>query len=92
MKPKHTPGPWELEFDNTPAIKRIKGPSFKIQYVWLATGITEEMHRQRDADANLIAAAPELMALAIAVFDHFSDTNSPLREQALLAIKKATIA
>lgn len=60
MSDKHTPGPWKIQWD--PRLEEIVaiGPvtpgvwveSFEDHEVWLDVG---------EADANLIAAAPELL-------------------------------
>jgi len=42
-----------------------------------------------DADASLIAAAPDLLAVVEAVAKYFADTDAPLGIQARAAIAKA---
>jgi hypothetical protein len=70
---KHTPGPWQVVDSPTPAITEIKGPSFRIMYVWHAIDVTEEQTRQRNADARLIAAAPDGLAANIKARDAILD-------------------
>ena len=58
---KHTPGPWEVIDGFYPSVKEIKGPSFTITAVMLATDLTQKDYKNRHADLHLIAAAPDLL-------------------------------
>jgi hypothetical protein len=62
--PSFTPGPWSAGRDsNYPSsFGIIEGASFPISYVLWATDVTYEMGKQRDRDAHLIAASPDLFA------------------------------
>jgi hypothetical protein len=66
---KHTPGPWVVGRDsNYPSsFGIIEGPSFPISYVLWATDVTRAMGEQRDRDAALIAAAPDLFDALLAI-------------------------
>lgn len=58
---KHTPGPWAVVDGHYPSMKEISGPSFKINIVMSATDLDFNDYLKRSADAQLIAAAPELL-------------------------------
>ena len=60
----HTPGPWSVVDGFYPGFREIKGPSFDISIVMRAHDITFEKSMLRKADAQLIAAAPELFDVA----------------------------
>ena len=66
-KPKHTPGPWDV--DGTSPHRTINGPEFTVAMI----------HQPRlmelpesEANARLIAAAPELLAV---LQDYIADQN-----------------
>lgn len=59
----HTPGPWKVVDGHYPCMKEISGPSFRINIVMSATDIDFNDAVKRDADARLIAAAPELLSI-----------------------------
>lgn len=73
MTDKHTPGPWRVVDGYYPCIREISGPSFKISIVMSATDISFDESMRREADANLIAAAPDLLAALIMVRDADED-------------------
>ena len=58
---KHTPGPWEIKPHFDPAYRHISGPKHKAlaQVVWCVD--EEERSPDCEANAHLIAAAPELL-------------------------------
>jgi len=59
---RHTPGPWQVVDGHYPGFREIIGPSFTISIVMLATDLTIHDRWNREADAQLIAAAPDLLA------------------------------
>ena len=59
MSTKRTP--WAVVDGHSPSMKEISGPSFKISCVMWAGDLTEADYVARDADLNLIAAAPDLL-------------------------------
>lgn len=74
---KHTPGPWRTEH---------AGGEWQVvgsDGLCVTSGIICE------ADANLIAAAFDLLAVAHAVAEHFAGTDATLGEEACAAIAKA---
>lgn len=87
MTSKHTPGPWFTTregFSTVYVEARLRGPT--IQEV-AACGPTEGGPEQQDANARLIASAPELLAI-VATFDSYmgqagedpeQDSNNPIR-------------
>lgn len=64
---KHTPGPWTVEPGHYPGMIDIKGPSFGIAVVLVASDLDFNDHSIRTSDANLIAAAPDLLEALIDV-------------------------
>jgi hypothetical protein len=104
---KHTPGPWRYskseQFGDTRFyISQQEGATYTPNYSDVATLIAEticgEYGRIQEANARLIAAAPELLAALqglVAVLDrqlnspHAAERASPLG-RARAAIKKAT--
>lgn len=85
IKAKHTPGPWKIDYGYNRSINFI-GPCVPDQYAgssWL---------RVTEANARLIAAAPELLeALKLLVEDRHPEFIPAHKwEQARAAIAKAT--
>ena len=96
----HTPGPWSVIDGHYPQFREIKGPSFTISIVLSATDLDFSDYLKREADAQLIAAAPDMLAALYAVLhdcDNLDmvESNEPGRdigpwEMANAAIAKAT--
>ena len=96
--------PWEVVDGHYPCFREIKGPSFRISIVIDATDLTLADSMKREADAQLISAAPELLAALteyiaaadnsmtsdddIAAMIRFGEADKAARE----AIAKATSA
>ena len=86
MSEKHTPGPWhvsQLWAGYTGA--EIRAGDTKLA-ILLINGHNAE---HGEANARLIAAAPDLLAVAQACHRHFADTDAPLGIQARAALNKA---
>jgi len=86
MKTKHTPGPWEIEPHSTIDKEFNVGPGISVDY-------DDVDHAEQDANAKLIAAAPDLLEAlnyCISVFDAQLDQKEPYYIQAVKAIKRAT--
>jgi hypothetical protein len=98
---RHTPGPWAYsrwdQFGDTRFyVAQAEGAPYTPDYSDVATLIAETVSDERvqiqEANARLIAAAPELLeALVDVMFRHvpFSD-KSPYAEKARAVIAKAT--
>ena len=58
---KHTPGPWEIKYHPDPCYRYISGPQHiaLAQVVWCMED--EDRSPECEANAHLIAAAPELL-------------------------------
>ena len=87
IKAKHTPGPWKIDYGYNRSINFI-GPCVPDQYAgssWL---------RVTEANARLIAAAPELLDALKGMLEVFGDEfgmgNSSVCDDARAAITKAT--
>ena len=66
---KHTPGPWEIKYHPDPCYRYISGPEHiaLAQVVWRVE--EEERSPVCEANAHLIAAAPELLEMLILARD-----------------------
>lgn len=92
MNAAHTPGPWHWDSDP------IKGdPLNRVRFRVVALGRTitqcyyaSDESGQAEADAKLIAAAPEMLDVLRAVAKHFADTDAPLGSAARALIARAT--
>lgn len=102
MSAQHTPGPWEVLHDHpdaetAPAIAYIKAVNRGMDFeeIALLFGCVEQP--QQEANARLMAAAPELLAALRDVIDWLDDGNRQLSDEcavdvtnARLTINKAT--
>ena len=82
MSAKHTPGPWEIDYGYNRIIKSI-GPCVPDEYAgsaWLE--VTE-------ANARLIAAAPDLLEFAKEWLDRQGSDENYMTAKARAAIAKA---
>jgi len=92
---KHTPGPWEIKYHPDPCYKYISGPEHiaLAQVVWRVE--EEDRSPVCEANAHLIAAAPELLD-ALCYLLEASSGQGPheqwlaAMDQARAAIAKAT--
>jgi hypothetical protein len=96
---KHTPGPWRIvrtsDYTSDPEdtdIQSIEGANGDSVYF-----TDSGYYRPREADARLIAAAPDLLEALRGVLDHFDpyatpgyEENEQAYEAARDAIRKAT--
>lgn len=94
--PKHTPGPWGIEQTDTANwIGPMRPDGVKIAEIVADTdrdGLTDEAMERNDANARLIAAAPELLEALEVLFDewmHFGRPSTETMEKAESAIAKA---
>lgn len=89
MSSKHTPGPWQLaEKYNCKDVRAVDGP-----YVADCNASAAIDWRTKEANARLIAAAPELLqALSGCVehMEHSTPQGQAAYEAALAVITKAT--
>jgi hypothetical protein len=93
--PKHTPGPWSVIDGYYPQFKEISGPSFKISAVMWAWDLNENDYQIRNADLQLIAAAPEMLealkALRKACWGGCACTDPSEEENAAWDLAKASV-
>lgn len=90
---KHTPGPWRWEqsySNGVPGCLELMAGD----RTWLATLVgSTQLGLSSRANANLMAAAPDLLSALIAYVEREEQaapaSSSPLRERARDAIKKA---
>mgnify|MGYP001260829464 CR=1 FL=1 len=94
---KHTPGPWTVRRSMPEDgydcwfISACPLPNREVDIGDVAGGYP---HEQKEANARLIAAAPELLAALSAMLTHMGmdedEWNKPTYDQARAAIAKAT--
>ena len=88
----HTPGPWNRQKSYATFYVEARLPDGLIQEV-AAIGPTQHTEQQ-EANAKLIAAAPDLLAALNAMMTHMGmdedEWNKPTFDQARSAIAKAT--
>lgn len=92
MSTAHTPGPWSAEYANCGSGMTIHAADGSIVgHTSISRDRTGAMMLEPSAKANaaLMAAAPELLALAQHVADCFENTDAPLGIAAREAIAKA---
>lgn len=81
MSTKHTPGPWKVEpRGNLKARQFVEAGEFRI---------VECLTRDQEANAHLIAAAPELLAALKDLLASAGYCEPPTMERARAAIVKA---
>jgi hypothetical protein len=88
---KHTPGPWTVEEygdDETPALVIHRGET-ENRICFMATPGSHGDPAIIEADAHLIAAAPDLLEALQDIADG-ADAKDFVRSRALAAIAKAT--
>lgn len=91
MKAQHTPGPWRYE-DSTETIRSIPGNH------WIASMDSFDGAVDDDANAALIASAPDLLTALRVLVDHAQETYPHFESErgqrdiaaAIAAIAKAT--
>lgn len=98
---RHTPGPWAVtgpydgETDCTPPEPgkmwlTIQGPGeFPDEVSVIVRRKPYSFDEEHEANARLIALAPELLALAERVAGHFENTDAPLGEDARKLLSRA---
>lgn len=77
---KHTPGPWNIEINNHHAgsIATVYGCTDGYAEIWSENWVDTGMPREeRDANARLIATAPDLYDAVAAVIDATRDYLPP---------------
>ena len=81
MSAQHTPGPWTVD-----AHRNVMAAGGLVAFPGIAAGFDQ------DANARLIAAAPDLLSALLNLADHCSRLRDPAKEvhEARAAIAKAT--
>ena len=82
MTRKHTAGPWIVANEDNGTYIRSKS-----RYGGMVASVEAGSQPMRDADARLIAAAPELLEVLSKILEHLSKTDRVLADD---AIAKAT--
>lgn len=89
MKTDHTPGPWTIQHGNSSRVYLINSPQGH------AVGEIVYTDTRNPADAQLIAAAPDLLAALVEMHQQFKanadydEYDAEIIERAKLAIYKA---
>jgi len=82
--PQFTPGPWDFMEGRT--LLHVETANDHPAGAGIAIC---SLAKNQHANAHLIAAAPELYALALQVAEHFENTDAPLGAAARAALAKA---
>lgn len=85
MKTQHTPGPWFVSMDGRTITSGGNGTNIAIPCV-----LQHGMKGDKDANARLIASAPQLLETLEALVEAYSDTIIP--ECQFIANARAAIA
>lgn len=96
MKNQHTPGPWAAKIDIYPNDSRLneirivepKTETENLPPLTIAK-LNQNMGDEAIANANLIAACPDMFDALQAICDAFGDQDSLLIDQAKAALSKA---
>jgi hypothetical protein len=78
----HTPGPWAHSINKPGTAYDIKGDGryvCSMSWSWHDSGAIFPAQRQSEANARLIAAAPELLAALVTVLDEYNGVIDPDR-------------
>ena len=92
MTTQHTPGPWVISPDSITTVMEV-GPlkRFIAHATDLSVKCSSKEYDERDANARLIAAAPELYELLIEAMDGTKGSHTVMwQEKRRAAIAKAT--
>lgn len=87
-KQQHTPGPWRVTYDGTAYFvqEHLKTEVLSVD----EHGNPCKWSKEREGNARLIAAAPDLLEALKATVADTAHSSPDLRNQALAAIAKAT--
>lgn len=87
----HTPGPWGVEQTTVSNwIGRMRADGSKVEYIVAHTdrdSLRDDVLVRNDANARLIAAAPELLDACAQALSRFEQDGWPLNEANTAAIK-----
>jgi hypothetical protein len=83
MKTEHTPAPWTIQHGETRRVYLINDRAGH------AIGEVVYTDTRNPSDAQLIAAAPDLLAALVRLLDDQRDASLPALEQARAAVYKA---
>lgn len=90
MNTKHTPGPWKQHFVQNSHVMAVYATSDQMEFIAdIGTPFGPDGDAKAEANARLIAAAPELLAFAQMVAEGGYDM-ADLMTEARAAIAKAT--
>jgi len=87
----HTPGPWGVEQTTVSNwIGRMRADGSKVEYIVAHTdrdSLRDDVLVRNDANARLIAAAPDLLAACVESLARFEQDGWPLNEANTAAIE-----
>lgn len=97
MTTKHTPGPWMIGYGEAVGIGEIYGVGIDTEPDWTPVcmlSLSEKVNEVDEANARLIAAAPDLLETLIGLLDAVQSSvcknSGPAQDAARVAIAKAT--
>jgi hypothetical protein len=85
----HTKGPWTIRRD-LDGLTILGGPNNEA--IWCIAGYLPGGTGEMEANARLIAAAPELLAAVWSLVEHFERVDGDERHKAVIAIGTSAIA
>lgn len=92
MDAKHTPGPWEvcgkLQYEPRIHIMKIEGRFLEIGDDISCIALIPLNHPEAEANARLIAAAPDLLAALEQIAGEGADDNVPLNKSDAMGMRK----
>jgi len=97
MKTKHTPGPWFARIEDIELGSHVSisnGKTWDIKNLWIGeangSNVGPENIKETIANANLMAASPELLEALVLCVEQFKDIiGSTENKKDAIAIKKA---
>ncbi len=87
--PKHTPGPWKIKDDFAKTAINTEKKHIAMVNYWKCQDESCISDEEHEANARLIAAAPELLEVLMEVRDHAQDDAPAMWERVDAVIAKA---
>ena len=84
---KHTPGKWELEVNGQAF--NLRSPD-RVEHFCILLGMQSNNDGEHEANANLIAAAPELLGGYLIILDRLA--TNPMQDEELADLCRFLIA
>ena len=88
----HTPGPWPIDYENSDS--RSGGQWYQAgpAMIWYSYNSSEDVEAQALADATLVSAAPDLLALVMVAVEEIESGDEPGANSQWFKEAKAVLA